>query len=254
MNAVRKLLPHENIIYFGDTGHVPYGSKSKEVVTRLSKNIADFLIARKVKIIVIACNTASAFALGTLQKTYTTPVLGVIEPGAAAAVAASVNKKIGVIGTQGTISSASYPKAIAKISKKIGVIQTPCPLFVPIVEEGWTQSAIAKQVAALYLKNLVERKIDTLVLGCTHYPLLKNTIKSVTGKNIKLIDSAAATAIAVKQMLMQKNLLNKSKARGKYTFFVSDNPKKFAETGSIFFGKKIKKVSKINLSGVRSAK
>jgi len=243
MAQVAKLLPHENIIYFGDTGHLPYGSKSPEVVTALSNRIAKFLISKNVKLIIIACNTASAFALKVLQKNYNVPIIGVIAPGAQKAASVTKNGKIGVIGTQGTIKSGSYSKAIKAISKKFNVFETPCPLFVPLAEEGWTKNNITKQIAAIYLKNLINRKIDTLVLGCTHYPLLKNAIKAVTGDNIKLVDSASAAAHIAKQTIRK----NKSARKGKYVFYVSDDPKKFAKTGSVFLGKKIKQVTKINL-------
>ena len=246
MSALAKMLPAENMIYFGDSAHVPYGSKSKEAVIGFSKSIADFLISKDVKMIVVACNTASAFALPVLQKTLKVPVVGVIEPGAKTAVRATKNKKIGVIGTEGTVNSRSYEKAIKKISN-CSVYAKACPLFVPLVEEGWCSGEIAEDVAGIYLKPLAAKKIDTLVLGCTHYPLLKKTIAKTAGTNIELIDSAAATANEVKDILAENGLIASRKTAGRRSFYASDNPEKFKKIGGSFFCGKIDKVKKANL-------
>ncbi|GHT61867.1 glutamate racemase [Endomicrobiia bacterium] len=246
MSAINKALPLENLIYFGDTAHVPYGTKSKNAIIKFSKRIASFLIKNKVKMIVIACNTASAFALSVLQKTFKVSMIGVIEPGSKAAVSMSKNKKIGIIGTDGTISSKSYPKEINKISKS-DVYQQSCPLFVPLVEEGWVEGEIADSVVKKYIKPLLSKNIDTLILGCTHYPLLKKTLEKNIGNGVVLIDSAKATAQEVKNVLKQKSLLSSGKDKKFLKFYVSDNPEKFQMIGSRFFSKRISVVKKIEM-------
>jgi glutamate racemase len=246
MSAVNKVLPAENLIYFGDTAHVPYGSKSKNTVIKFSKDIAAFLTKSNIKMLVIACNTASAFAMPVLKKQLSVPVIGVIEPGAKAAVEATKNKRIGIIGTEGTVGSNSYYKAVKKISKA-SVFQQACPLFVPLVEEGLNKGEITVAIVKHYLKPLIAKKIDALVLGCTHYPLLKNTLKKIVGKNIRLIDSANATALSVKKILEENDLAALKKSGGKLLFYASDNPEKFQKIGSRFFAKKIKNVKKVYL-------
>ncbi|MDR3275214.1 MAG: glutamate racemase [Endomicrobium sp.] len=246
MSEIIKALPFESLIYFGDTAHVPYGSKSKNTVVKYSKEITSFLIKYRVKLIVIACNTASAFALPVLQKTLKIPVIGVIEPGAKAAVAASKNKKIGVIGTEGTINSGSYLKEINKISKS-KVYQQPCPLFVPLVEEGWNNGPITDSIVKKYIEPLLNKEIDTLVLGCTHYPLLRKTLSKTLGKSITLIDSAKATAKEVNNILNKTHILSNGKCRKFLKFYVSDNPGKFKKIGGRFFSKKIDDVKKIEM-------
>jgi glutamate racemase len=246
MSAITETLPLENLIYFGDTVHVPYGSKSKNIVIKYSKEITSFLMRCKVKLIVIACNTASAFALSVLQKTLKVPVIGMIEPGAKAAVYASKNKKIGVIGTEGTISSNSYLREINRISKS-EVYQQACPLFVPLVEEGWSSGEITDSIVKKYIEPLLSKKIDTLVLGCTHYPLLRETLEKNAGGNVVLIDSAKAAAQEVKNILKKTCLLADVKGKKFLKFYVSDNPEKFQTIGSQFFLKKISGVKKINM-------
>ncbi|MDR3256101.1 MAG: glutamate racemase [Endomicrobium sp.] len=246
MSAINKALPLESLIYFGDTAHVPYGSKSKNTVIKYSKEITSFLMKHRVKLIVIACNTASAFALAVLQKTLNIPVIGVIEPGSRAAVNVSKNKKIGIIGTEGTINSKSYPHEINKISKS-KVYQQACPLFVPLVEEGWSVGEITDSIVKKYLKSILNKQIDTLVLGCTHYPLLRKTLEKNVGENVKLIDSAKATAQEVKNTLKKIHLLADVKGEQFLKFYVSDNPDKFQEIGSRFFSKKISGVKKIEM-------
>ncbi|MDR0800649.1 MAG: glutamate racemase, partial [Endomicrobium sp.] len=200
----------------------------------------------KVKLIVIACNTASAFALSILQKTLKVPVIGVIEPGSKAAVYASKNKKIGVIGTEGTISSKSYLREINRISKS-EVYQQACPLFVPLVEEGWSSGEITDSIVKKYIEPLLNKKIDTLVLGCTHYPLLRETLEKNVGGNVVLIDSAKAAAQEVKNILKKTCLLADVKGKKFLKFYVSDNPEKFQTIGSRFFSKKISGVKKIKM-------
>jgi len=248
MSAINKALPLENLIYFGDTARVPYGSKSKDIVIKYSKEIASFLMKHKVKLIVVACNTASAFALAVLKKTLEVPVIGVIEPGSKAAVCASKNKRIGVIGTEGTVNSGSYTKEINKISKS-KVYQQACPLLVPLVEEGWNDEEITDVIVKKYMKPLLSKRIDTLVLGCTHYPLLKKTFEKNAGSKVILIDSAEATAGEVKNVLNKKRLFADEKSRKFLRFYVSDNPDKFKSIGSRFFSKKISCVKKIECFG-----
>ncbi|MDR2772088.1 MAG: glutamate racemase [Elusimicrobiota bacterium] len=246
MAAVNKMLPNESLIYFGDTAHLPYGSKSKEAITKFSTNIADFLVSKGIKALVVACNTASAFALPAIKKNLQIPVVGVIEPGAKEACKQTISNRIGVIGTEGTISSNSYKKAVRKFSKAI-VFGKPCPLFVPLVEEGWTKTQIALDAAKIYLDPLIKRQIDALILGCTHYPLLKSAISKTVGPRIKLVDSANAVACEVTKIL-NKGSLNASKGKkGTLSFYASDNPKKFQRLGGEFFGKKLPRVKKIIL-------
>lgn len=247
MAQVMKELPKENIIYFGDTARIPYGSKSQEAIERFSMQIAGFLLKKKVKMIIVACNTASSLALGVLKNILKVPVLGVIEPGAECAAESTKNGRIGVIGTEGTVKSLSYVKAINKKSKNIKIFQQSCPLFVPLVENGWTKGKITESIINEYLKNLNKNKIDTLVLGCTHYPLLKKAIAGALGNKVQLIDSAAATAKSAARLLKEKNLLNLETNKGKYEFYVSDSPEKFKKLGRQFLGKELKEVKKIHL-------
>lgn len=244
-----RLLPHENMIYFGDTARVPYGTKSKDAVIKFSCEIVDFLIKKNVKLILVACNTASAIALNTLRKKAGVPLVGVIEPGAVSAVSASRNRKIGVIGTEATIKSRAYEKAIKKIAKGYKIVNRACPLFVPIAEEGWMNKKVSGIIAGEYLGLVKKARVDTVILGCTHYPLLKNVIGKTLGKNIKLIDSAAEVAAKIGNVLRNKKLLNSRSRSGRVQFFVSDAPEKFKRLGKIFLGKKIMAVSKVNLGG-----
>jgi glutamate racemase len=246
LSAIIETLPLESLIYFGDTAHVPYGSKSKNIVIKYSKEITSFLMRCEVKLIVIACNTASAFALSILQKTLRVPVIGVIEPGSKAAVYASKNKKIGVIGTEGTISSKSYLREINKISQS-EVYQQACPLFVPLVEEGWSSGEITDSIVKKCIEPLLDKKIDTLLLACTHYPLLREALEKNVGGNVMLIDSAKATAQEVKNILKETCLLADVKNKKFLKFYVSDNPEKFQTIGKRFFSKKISIVKKIKM-------
>ncbi len=246
MSAISKFMPKENLIYFGDSAHVPYGSKSKKVVTNFTVNISKFLESKNVKLIVVACNTASAFSLETLKKIIKVPIIGVIEAGSIVAIQNTKNKRVGVIGTEGTVKSNAYAKEIKKQDKTINCFSKACPLFVPLVEEGWNKGKITEEIINVYLKELVNKKVDTLILGCTHYPLLKKSIQKVIGKKIKIIDSATAIAMAVKDLLKKRNQL-KDKGKGKYQFYVSDDPEKFKNLGSKFFNNKINKVTKVDL-------
>jgi glutamate racemase len=248
LSVVRALthhLPHENIIYFGDTARVPYGPKSPQVVREYAMQDTDVLLRHKVKLIVIACNTVSAVALDVVQKRAKVPVIGVILPGAAAAARTTKNKRIGVIGTVGTIFSHAYTNAIRQIDSDIKVFSQPCPLFVSLAEEGWIEHKATELIAKEYLFPLTLEKIDTLVLGCTHYPLLRDVIGKVLHQSVTLIDSGEATAIVVKNMLADLKLTNTSTLKPNLQFFVSDVPHKFAEIGERFLGNKLGKVHRV---------
>ncbi len=246
-----KSLPQEDIIYFGDTARFPYGSKSKEVVTHFSLDIANFLKAQKVKIIVVACNTASSFALSSLREKIELPVIGVIEPGAQSAIDTTRNFKIGIIGTKGTIKSGAFEEALKKIDRNVKVFSQKCPLFVPLVEEDLLDKPWTKQIAEEYLAPLKDEGIDTLILGCTHYPPLKELLGRIMGQEVSLIDTAEATAKAVKRTLGEKNLLRKGSRKAVYKFFVSDDPEEFRRLGRRFLGKSIDKAERINLEEMK---
>lgn len=246
LTVVRELirqLPCEDIIYFGDTARVPYGIKSKETVIRFSIEDTLFLLKQNVKLICVACNTVSSVALPVIKRHFKVPIVGVISPGVREAVYATQNKRIGVIGTRGTINSRTYENEIKQLDKKISVVAVSCPLFVPFVEEGWLKGEVVLDVARKYLKPLKDASVDTVILGCTHYPLLKAVIKKVMGKNIILIDSAKQVAIEVKKILAAENLLNNSR-RGKHKFYVSDNPEWFSGLAKRFLGRPLKNVKR----------
>lgn len=245
VRALLEQLPHENIVYFGDTARVPYGSKSPQVVREYALDDVDFLLSKNVKMIVVACNTVSAVALDVVQKRAQLPVCGVIIPGAREAVRRSSTNRIGVIGTVGTIASNAYTHAIVHQSHGAQVFSTACPLFVPLVEEGWTEHKVAEMVALEYLFPLMTKKIDTLVLGCTHYPLLTTIIRKVTRGEVQLIDSGEATAAVVKEMLIEEHLFNTSTDHPNVQFFVSDAPDKFTHIGEIFLGRSLGVVKKV---------
>ncbi|GAB6283137.1 MAG: glutamate racemase [Ignavibacterium sp.] len=250
LTVVRQLLgtlPNENIVYFGDTARVPYGSKSNETVIEYSIQAAQFLMKKNVKAIVVACNTASSVALPALKEKFQVPIIGMIEPGSKMSVESTRNNKIGVIGTRTTINSNAYSKAIKKINPQINVIEKACPLFVPLVEEGWLNHKATYEITEEYLKELNEYDIDTLVLGCTHYPILSKVIQEIIGKEVQLIDSGIAAAILVKEELIKFDLLSNSYALGNYDFYLSDFPVKFQEIAEMFLGRKIKEIFKIDL-------
>ncbi len=243
-----EILPNENIIYLGDTARLPYGTKSKDTVTGYSIEITKFLLNKNVKMVVVACNTASSVALPSLRKISPVPVIGVIKPGAKAAVSLTNNFRIGVIGTLGTIQSSAYKTQIHKISRDTEVFSKACSLFVQLAEDGWTENKIADMVTKEYLSEFKEDKIDTLILGCTHYPILKNTISKYIGKKIMLIDSGEETAKEVKRILEQEHLLNTQKKKGKHKFYVTDFQKKFKEISERFLGQPLHDVKKVKLS------
>jgi glutamate racemase len=234
-------LPGESLVYFGDTARVPYGPKSPETVRRYSHEIAAFLIEQGVKAIVVACNTATAHALPMLEAELDVPVIGVVAPGARAAVRATRNGHIGVIGTDGTIRSGAYVRAIREVSAEAKVTALPCPLFVPLVEEGWINHEATWSIANEYLAPLLRDDVDTLVLGCTHYPLLKSVIGDIVGRDVRLIDSAEETAVDTRRMLEERDLAA-TRNEGAYRFIASDDPQQFLSLGQRFFGDTIERV------------
>ncbi len=249
VKELNRLLPNEKIIYFGDTGRVPYGNKSKETIVHYSLQVAYFLMKKKIKMLVVACNTASSVSLPTLKRHFHIPIIGVIEPGARTAIESSSTNKIGVIGTLGTVRSNAYKKALKKIKGNVNVFQDPCPLFVHLAEDGWNKNKIAQMVADEYLKTLKSKNIDTLILGCTHYPLLKDVIQKSVGKKVVLIDSGKETAKEVKHILEKKHLVNNHKMTEKNhsIFYVSDFPHRFKEVSQRFLSKDLKHVHKVIL-------
>jgi len=249
VKEIRKRLPHENIVYVGDTARVPYGTKSPNTIRRYALQISFFLMQRRVKAIVVACNTVSAVALQALRS-LPIPVYGVIEPGARAAVMGSKTRRIGVIGTPATVGSHAYKAAIQRHAPRAQVWETACPLFVPLVEEGWTDRPVTLQIAREYLAPVLSRKIDALVLGCTHYPLLKNTIARVAGRSVRLIDSAEETARDVENGLRRQDALNPSTRAGSAQYFVTDTPAQFARLGGRFLGKGLSAARRLALENL----
>jgi glutamate racemase len=247
VRALLEHLPHENIVYFGDTARVPYGPKSPQAVREYADDDAKFLLSKNVKMIVVACNTVSAVALDVVQKRAKVPVTGVILPGAQAASEVTAKKRIGVIGTIGTISSNAYTNAIRQIDPSLKTFGQACPLFVPLVEEGWIDHKATEIIVKEYLFPLTLEKIDTLVLGCTHYPLLKEVILRVMKGTVALIDSGEATAKVVKRMLDELHLKNPSKDHPNLEFCVSDAPNKFTEIGERFLGRKLGVVRRVSV-------
>jgi len=238
VDKVFRLLPEEKIIYLGDTARVPYGNKSKETVTRFSKEIAKFLLRFKVKLIIVACNTASSLSLAALKASCSVPVTGVIKPGVSEALLKSKKKRIGVIGTDATILSNVYKNEIKALARNAFVIQKACPLFVPLAENVWLNDSITESIARRYLRPMLSKKIDSLILGCTHYPLLKNVIRRVVGKDVALIDSSIAVARHTKHILENQRLLGNS-GKGNSKFFVTDDTGGFAKLAKVFLGKSI---------------
>ena len=225
--ALRRLLPHEDILYVGDTARVPYGGKSSETITRYSQEIVDLLLQRRCKLIVVACNTASALAVPTLKNFYEIPLHGVIEPGAAAAVKATRSGKIGIIGTKATITSNAYHQAIQALNPHLTIISQACPLLVPLIEEGWIEDEITDFILNRYLDPMLLQGIDTLVLGCTHYPLLKKRIATIAGPDITLVDSAENCAIDIKSLLAEKKLETTNKDKGNLHIILTDRSEGF---------------------------
>ncbi len=246
VKQLQRILPNENLVYFGDTARIPYGTKSKWLIRRFAMEDALFLSEFGIKLLVVACNTASSSALPLLQSRLDIPVVGVVEPGAQAAVVATKNKRIGVIGTSATIASSSYTRSIKKRMPEADVLGQPCPLLVPLVEEGWLDDEVTVLTLKKYLKPLIEAKADTIILGCTHYPLLEPVIRRIVGPDVTLIDSGKETAKAVRNILNASNLLNSSDKQGEDRYFVSDSPEMFAKIGSLFLGRSLPEVVRVD--------
>lgn len=251
VREIQRQLPCESVVYFGDTARVPYGSKSPDTVIRFSRELASFLLSKGVKMIVAACNTASSVSLPSLEEFCPVPVIGVIEPGARAAAGSTRNGVVGVIGTLGTISSGAYQKALRGIEGVKAVVAQPCPLLVPLVEEGWLDHEITTLVVEEYMKPLQSEGIDTLVLGCTHYPLLKPVLGRVLGSGVALVDSAEAAAAEVASRLGESGRDSPRGGVPDYRFYVSDIPLKFQEIAQRFLGRSIPLVTQVELGEAR---
>ena len=248
VKELKKKLPNENIIYLGDTARVPYGTKSKETIIRFTTESVLFLLSKNIKLIVIACNTSSSLALDVLKRNFKIPILGVIQGGAKEAVCATRNKRIGVIGTRATIESKSYEKEIKRLDPEIKVFSFSCPLFVPLVEEGFLDGKITLEIAQNYLKPLKRINIDTLILGCTHYPLLTPVIRRGLNKRVTLIDSVRQVAYVTKELLLKEDLFNSQKKKNaRNLFYVTDEPKNFSKLAKLFLGYRIKNIEKVSL-------
>ncbi len=264
VKEIINLLPNEDIIYLGDTARVPYGNKSKDIIIKYSIQNTKFLLKHNIKLLVVACNTSSSYAVLKLKKIFKElPIVEVVTPGAKTALKTTKNYKIGVIGTKATIRSRSYEKIIKKFCKKAKVYMQATPLFVPLIEEGWVDEVyknknytqqqrinhknIIKQLAIEYLKPLKNQNIDVLVLGCTHYPAIKMILKDIVANKVEIVDSAIETAKEVKEMLVKNNLLSNKKT-AKIKFYVTDDPHNFKIIGSMLLNKKIRNIRKIEVS------
>ena len=246
---IMRNMPKEDIVYFGDTARVPYGSKSKDNIIRYSRQIIHFLQTKGVKAIVIACNTASALALDTVKDEFDIPIIGVVEPGARAALAVTENKKIGVIGTEATVRSSMYEKIIQGINSEVSVIGKACPLFVPLVEEGFKKHQVTDEIIDYYLASLKQSDIDALILGCTHYPLLRSKIKEYVGEKITLVNPAYETAMDLKRILQEMDMENPDIEgdHGSYSFYVSDAADKFKQFANSILPYDIETTKQINI-------
>jgi glutamate racemase len=252
LDAIARAYPSESLVYFGDTGRYPYGVRSKQVIVEYSRQIAGFLEQQECKFIVIACNTASSLALTEVSAVASVDVIGVIEPGAQAAVRATKSKRVGVIGTEATVNSGAYTKAIHMVDASVEVIARACPLFVALAEEGYAGKDATRLVAEEYLAPFRADKIDTLVLGCTHYPLLQDDIASVLGSDVTLVDSASTVAHAVAARLRERNHHRESEHAPKTRYYVSDTPARFQRVGKRFLGRDIEPVEVVDLETLHS--
>jgi glutamate racemase len=245
--ALERRLPNENLIYLGDTARVPYGTRSKETIERYALEDARFIQSKNVKAIVIACNTASAMASNLLRESCAVPVLGVIRPGSQEAILRTRNRRIGLIATEATVTSGAYERAMRAMREDVEIVARACPLFVPLAEEGWAEHPVTSQVAEEYLKELIDSQIDTLVLGCTHYPILRKVIQRVMGDAVDLIDSGEAVAEVVAKMLEEKNLVRSSAEPRNESFYVTDSAARFRRVAEIFLGRSIESLETISL-------
>ena len=246
---IMRNLPSEKIVYFGDTARVPYGSKSKETVIRYSRQIIRFLQEQQVKAIVVACNTASAFALDTVREEFDIPIIGVIESGAKVAAARTRNKRVGIIGTVGTVGSGIHAQYLKKLDPEITVFGKACPLFVPLVEEGWLHDPVTVEVASRYLKELQDKDVDTLILGCTHYPLIRSTIRQVMGEEVCLVNPAYETALELGKLLEEQGLSSTGTEQKEfpYRFYVSDLADEFKEFANSILPYDVEMTKKIDI-------
>ena len=247
LKSLEKILPNESFIYFGDTAHVPYGTKSAEMVTLYSQHIMDFFLKYKTKAVVIACNTASAVAFQYLKRDYDIPLFDVVSPSVEYSMKITKTQKIGVLGTYCTIRSGAYKQMFKDLGNSSSVYEISCPLFVPIIEEGWADSAIAKDIAEIYLHDFTNSDIDTLILGCTHYPIMANTIQALLPNQIQLVYSGETVGHKLAEYLMKKNCESPFDLLRSVQFFVTDYPQKFDELGSRFLGRKLNNVTHISL-------
>ncbi len=250
LTVVKRListLPNESIVYFGDTARVPYGSKSNETVIEYSIQNTKFLLKKNVKAIVVACNTASSIAIDVLRKEFNIPIIGMIEPGAESAIKFTKAKKIGVIGTRATVNNHAYKKQLIKIDNQVEVFEKACPLFVPLAEEGWIEHRATYEIAEEYLSELKEKNIDTLILGCTHYPLLSKVIQKVIGENVTLIDSGVASSELVRNEIERIGLSTNSSAKGNISIYVSDISTNFRSIVELFLGQVVDEIIKVDV-------
>jgi len=236
MQHITKVMPNEHVVYFGDTYRVPYGGKSAETIIRYSIENAIFLMGHNIKALVIACNTASSCALEKLQQIFNIPVIGTIHPAAAQAVKVTVNGRIAILGTKATVNSGVFQKAICASLPNAEVICVPCPLFVPLAEEGFITHPATRLIVKDYLSILKDKNIDTLILGCTHYPLLRTIIAEELDPTIQIVDSAFTCSAAIDLLLNEHQLANKSSLKPDYKYFVSDDPERFRKVGEMFLG------------------
>lgn len=238
VKSITKELPNENIVYFGDTGRLPYGTKTEKTIKQYAESDIRFLLSHNVKLIVIACGTASSVALEDMRKIFSAKIIGVVETACTAAVKATKNGRIGVLGTSATIKSKSYLKGIANIDSKLQVFQKACPLFVPLVENGHFNSEVTRLVVDEYLSDMKKEEVDTLILGCTHYPLLEEAIREYMGDNVTIINVCSELAKSIPTILGEENLAAREQA-GECKYYVSDNPEGFASLGGVFLDRKI---------------
>lgn len=251
LNEILKVLPHEHTAYLGDTARIPYGTKSPVTVTRYARQITSFLVKHDIKLLVVACNTASAVSLGVLKSEFSIPIVGVIEPGARRAATVTKNGRVGVIGTEATIRSEAYVKAINGIDPNIAVITRACPLFVPLAEEGWVDNEVAVLTARTYLKGFRKAEVDTMVLGCTHYPLLSGIISEVMGEGVTLVDSGQETARTIAETLRSLGILRASAEKGEHRYYVTDVPDDFTKVASRFLDDALEDVQQVRLQDDR---
>jgi len=248
LREILRALPNEDCMYLGDTARIPYGTKSPETVVRFARKNADFLVSQGIKFLVVACNTAASAGLDTIREHAGVPTIGVIRPGAARACRVSKNGRVGVIGTRATVSSGAYEREMRVIDRDIQVYSAPCPLFVPLAEEGWVDNDVTALVAQRYLSELAAQDIDTLVLGCTHYPLLKTVIAQTVGYDVSIVDSATPVAREVQLMLAERNLEKTDEHKRRVSFYVTDDPDTFARVGGPFLGIPISDVTHVDIT------